>query len=169
MNVAPLEPAVEAFLQELFRDDDLGAVVRTHIRLENLLIQLIEALAPKPENLKRLSLDFDGLVTLALLLGMDPTIAPALRAMGSLRNKFSHNLSTLLNDDSVNALYQLLSPSRKNGVQVSFTAIQNNRDPARRVGSFNAWQSKDRFKLIAVAIWVGLEADLADARSKRIA
>ena len=54
------------FTKDLSNEDEMGAVIRAHIRIENLLLKAIRNLTPHPKHLKKLNLDYDGQVTLAL-------------------------------------------------------------------------------------------------------
>jgi len=163
-TTAPLEPIVEAFIAELLREDDMGAVIRTHIRLENLLAQFIDVSAPRVTHVKRLNLDFDGRVTLALLLGLDEDIGYALRALGTLRNRFAHNLETQLDAQAVQSIYSCLPSRTKDGLGVVFEAIAKQDEGFRAKRKFSNLSPKEQFKHIAVSIWVVVEADLDDAK-----
>lgn len=54
-------------VKDLFREDEMGAVIRAHIQLENLLLEWVDCLAPSPTYIKKLNLDYDEHITLALV------------------------------------------------------------------------------------------------------
>jgi hypothetical protein len=149
---------VTTFDKDLAREDDLGSVIRAHIHIESELNTIVETLAPGKEHLRRLGLDFDQTVTLALVLGFDPTWAPALRALGNLRNKFAHQLHTCLDAPVVNSLYESLSPEGKSCVQATFAALKKDNELLKPASRFVDLDSKGRFQLIAIAIRSGLHA-----------
>jgi hypothetical protein len=84
---------VDAFAMDLAREDDLGAVVRAHIRIESCLVNFVEGHFQDSKHLARMSLDFDDYVSLFMLFGIAEAWGPCLRAMGSLRNRFAHKLT----------------------------------------------------------------------------
>lgn len=149
---------LDEMVKDLFREDEMGAVIRAHIRLENLLLMLVELLAPSPTHLRKLNLDYDGQVTLALTLGLDDGLGPALRAMGNLRNRFAHRLETKLDSGSINNLYASLRPVDKQQVQVSFKRIRETNESITNVTQFSELPPGDQFKLIAVTLWAALQA-----------
>jgi hypothetical protein len=110
LDMASLDSlGVTNFDKDLAREEDLGSVIRAHIHVEKEINTIVETLVRAKKHLRRLDLDFDQTVTLALVLGFDSTWAPALRALGNLRNRFAHQLSTCLDASVVNSLYQSLS------------------------------------------------------------
>ena len=149
---------LDEMVKDLFREDEMGAVIRSHIRLENLLLIIVDLLAPSPTHLRKLNLDYDGQVTLALALGLHDELGPALRAMGSLRNRFSHRLETKLDSESINNLYASLRPVDKQQAQISFKRIRETNDSIKNITQFSELPPGDQFKLIAVTLWAALQA-----------
>jgi hypothetical protein len=96
------------FVDALRSDDDLGMVVRAHIHIEHELSAFVTSAAPRPDQVKEMN--FDGTIRLALVLGLDARLKPALNAIGNLRNKFSHRLGMKLGTQEVNDLFAALSP-----------------------------------------------------------
>ena len=146
------------FIEDLFREDELGAVVRGHIKIESLLIQILELLSPKPSHLKKLNLDYDGNVTLALLLGLKDDFGPSLRAIGKLRNDFAHKPNTALTKASCQNLYKSLSENEKSLLQDRFKRIKKTNKSLSKYGSFKNIEPRDQFVLITMAIWAPLQA-----------
>src|SRR6266436_3435780 len=103
------------FIDALNSEDDLGMVVRAHIHIEHELREFVTSAAPRPDQVKEMN--FDGTIRLALVLGLDATLKPALNAIGNLRNKFSHRLGMKLGSQEVNDLFATLSPQDKKMVQ----------------------------------------------------
>ena len=126
MDTSSLEAQeIGAFSDDLAKSDDLGSVIRAHIHIENGVYSLVENLTPNAEHLKRLDLDYDQTVSLALVLGLDADWVPSLRAIGKLRNRFAHQLGTVLDDSTVNNLYESLPATGKNNVQATFSGLRS--------------------------------------------
>lgn len=136
----------------------MGAVVRAHIRIENLLIQTIENLLPHPKHLKNLGLDYDGRVTLALALGLKEQFGPPFRTLGKLRNDFAHKLDTSLTKQVVSNLYNSLSSEDKEQVQACFKRIKDENEETRHIKRFADLEPRDQFKLIAITLWAVVRA-----------
>lgn len=158
---------VEELAKDLGREDEMGAVVRAHIRLESIVFHFVEALLPASAHIKRMNLDYDGYVSLALALGLDEQYGPSLRAMGSLRNKFAHRISTTLDTSTVNNLYTSLRPEDKQQVQVSFARIRAQHESVQVVTKYSELSPKDQFQLIAVILWTSMRAVLLKLESER--
>jgi len=103
------------FIDALNSEDDLGMVVRAHIHIEHELREFVTSAAPRPDQVK--FRDYDGALQLALVLGLDAKLKPALNAIGNLRNKFSHKLGMTLGSQEVNDLFGALSPQHKKMMQ----------------------------------------------------
>lgn len=149
---------VQQLTADLFREDEMGAIVRAHIRIENLLIQTIESLLPRPKYLKKLNLDYDGRVTLALALGLKEQFGPPFRALGKLRNNFAHKLDTSLTKQVVANIYESLGADDKKQVQECFKRIKDENEETRHVKRFSDLEPGDQFKLIAITLWAVVRA-----------
>jgi hypothetical protein len=113
-----VEEKVRALGAALVGDDDLGKIVRGHIYIEHELQDLIFFAAPNPNELERFDkIEYSEKVQLALVLGMNPLLKPALAAVGNLRNKFSHQLDMKLGIDQANNLVASLPPLSKRKFQ----------------------------------------------------
>ena len=161
---------INDFVGDLFSEDELGAVIRGHIKIESLLIQIVELLTPKPQHLKKLNLDYDSYVTLALSLGLKDDFAPSLRAIGKLRNDFAHKPDTVLTKASCNNLYDALSKEEKSLLQKHFKMIKETNSSLKKYGTFKKIKARDQFVLIAMSIWAPLQAAVInlnnDAKNK---
>ncbi len=152
--------SLDGMVKDLFREDEIGAVIRAHIQLENLLFMWVDCLAPSPTHVKKLNLDYDGQVTLALVLGLDTTLGPSLRAMGSLRNAFAHRLETKLDSGTVNNLYESLRVVDKQQAQEMFKRIRDTTEFIKHGTKFLELPPGDQFTLIAVTLWTTLQAEV---------
>ena len=109
---------LELLAAALRNDDDLGKVVRAHIHIEHELQDVIFFAAPKPNQLKSFDkMEFSDKVHLALVLGLNADLKPALTATGTLRNKFAHRLDTRIGEEEAKNLVATLAPSAKQRFQ----------------------------------------------------
>ena len=98
----------QEFFDALDREDDLGMVVRAHIVIESMRLELVSLRLKRPDELGR-RVGFEQRVRLALALGdLDPEQAPALRALNTLRNDFTHDVSTRLSTERADAIWGAL-------------------------------------------------------------
>lgn len=95
---------LDEFAADLKNEDELGSIIRAHIRIEYLLRQALRNWIPQPEYIDKLDPDYDALITIALLRGMDERYGPPFRALDKLRNDFAHKPDTKLTKQSVNNL-----------------------------------------------------------------
>jgi hypothetical protein len=110
---------IEALRQILWKEDELGTVIRAHIHIEHELHDFIYFAAPSPAHLKITDdLEFSEKVSLALLLGLNADLRPALNAAGKLRNKFAHRLDMKLGEEEVKNLVSTLTPAAKQRFQL---------------------------------------------------
>ena len=140
-----------AFVGVLFGEDELGVVIRAHIHIEAKLLEFLELLVTDPKYLERMNLDFGQRVNLAVALGLKSEHAPALSALGSLRNAFAHRLDAQLSEDRVNSLYAELSAGDKEVLQLAYerTNTQMRKSDAP---PFKKLSPKERFIVISVTL-----------------
>lgn len=155
-----IEEELNQFTADLSREDEMGAVIRAHIRIENILLLVLDNLIPNPKHLKQLRLDYDGHVTLALSLGLNERFGAPLRTLGKLRNDFAHRIDFKLSKQAVTNLYKSLSTEDKTEVQSVFSRIKGLSDHTRDIGRFSNLEPMDQFKLIAVTLWAVVQAAL---------
>jgi hypothetical protein len=108
----------ESLSAALSTEDDLGKVVRAHIHIEHELQELIFLAAPRPDHIKRFeNMEFFEKVQLALVLGLNADLKPALSATGTLRNKFAHRLDMKIGEEEAKNLIATLTPRAKQRFQ----------------------------------------------------
>jgi hypothetical protein len=116
----------ELFKDALYKEDDLGSVIRVHLHIEHHVNEIIHLLAPSPDYLKQLRLDYDGKITLLCLLGLKPDSIKVLSALGKMRNKFAHNLNYQLDESTVKSFYETLDSYSKKALQKSYDDLLTN-------------------------------------------
>ena len=142
----------------LTNEDELGCVIRAHIRIEQLLRKALNKWIPHPEYLNKLNADYDGLVTIALMHGMDESYGPPFRAIGKLRNDFAHKPDARLTKQSVGNLYDCLSSEEKQAVQGIYESMKRKFDfdgAAGRLADLNPFK---QFQIIAITLWTIAQA-----------
>ena len=63
---------IDDFMEVLNGEDELGAVIRAHIHIEALLLELLRLLVKDEGALRKLNLEFSQSVDLAIALGLGP-------------------------------------------------------------------------------------------------
>ncbi|THJ21438.1 MAG: hypothetical protein CAF45_011430 [Nitrospira sp. CG24E] len=161
----PDRSKIDEFIRVLSGEDELGAVVRAHIHIEALLFKLLGLLVKDEDYLRKLNLEFSQCVDLAVALGLGREHAKGLRAFGGLRNEFAHNLDSELSEGRVNNLYESLSATDKEVVQVAY--VQTNSQLGVSPPKFKDLTPKERFVLIAVALRGMLEVALLEVQKNQ--
>ncbi len=128
----------------LRNEDDLGAVIRGAIFIEDGLRTAIEARLANPdaiENLWQSSLTYDRRIDWALALGtrLSPELVQALRFFGRMRNKLAHHLATALTEPEVNDLVGRLPEAAREWVL----------DCVRQESSAG-WRAKLQYSIVAL-------------------
>ena len=139
-----------AFIAALMGEDELGVVVRAHIHIEAVLLQLLDRMVADPAPLKKMDLDYAHRVNLALALGLKPQYGPPLLALGSLRNAFAHRPDTKLSKDRVDNLYKSLAADDRQVVQRCYEST--NSKMLREAPGLRSLSPKDQFVLIATTM-----------------
>ncbi len=151
-----LPPEFDEFSKFIFGADDLGAVVRVHIQLEQLLNAFIDRALIDSSKIKKSNFEFSQLVDLALALGLPSNLGAPLNAMGTLRNRFAHRPGIKLDQSAVNNLYATLSASDKELVQTLFIEVHKSRPELKPFTKFKDVPARNQFSLIAVLLWSSL-------------
>lgn len=90
----------EDFHEALEREDDLGAVIRAHVVIDNLVATMIQGELANPKAIRLET--FEVKVKLAEALGLiDERQRGALLRFNKIRNRFGHTLAKDLDDDEV--------------------------------------------------------------------
>ena len=142
----------DEFIKALQGEDELGAVVRAHIDIEQHLNEIIILCLPYPEHLDKVKLEYLKKVNLVICFSLKKEYRSVLKAFGELRNKFAHKPRTQLDESLVTSFYESFSSTGKECVQLVFKKAQSSRAPKEKIPDFKKLSPKDSFILIAVAI-----------------
>ena len=148
-----IEESLGKFASDLAGADEIGVVIRVHIRIENALRGIVNRLLPHPDLLKKLELDYYGYVNLSLALGLSERLGRPLRVLGKLRNKFAHEIDYHLTKSDVNNFYSSLSAADKKMVHYIFERISGHDEETMHIQKFADLEPMDRFQLVAVGLW----------------
>jgi hypothetical protein len=145
-------------------EDELGVVVRAHIYIEHELTEFIKARLYPPTVLDAIRLDYSGRVRLALTLGLPAELKAALQFVGTLRNKFAHQLDSAIEkadaDNFENALGQLGKPI----VDRAFQRLEEEWTAAKRGVPLTQNDSRTRVTLFLVAVWSAVAVTAAKSK-----
>jgi hypothetical protein len=146
----------DAFPAVLRGQDTLGVVVRSHIHLENQVIEFIKVRLSPPEALDAMRLGYDRSVKLALALGLSDEFKSALNFIGKLRNNFAHTLDATI-DDKIAAEFEAAMGTLKDIAQESYSA--------HSVTPIGRREPLDRVIVYVVTLWSGILHETIKARS----
>lgn len=135
---------------DLQRDDDLAAIVRSHLHMEARLIEIVEASLRRPERLDQLRLTFPKLLELAICVGLDDGLRKPLLALNALRNAVAHNLQQKLTQERVSGIYNAFAQLEKDATQASYHAVL--RETGKGGPSFDACALRDRFAMMVLTL-----------------
>ena len=147
------DPTCFAALQE---QDELGAVIRAHFQIEARLQRVVEALTPHARKLP--DLRYEQKAHLAVALGLDARMLPAVQMLGHLRNRAVRYFKAGLTDTVVNQLFGLLVKDDRAAV------LSMHRERARTDCAYQQAPPLQRFIAIAAIVDQFLEAAVAEAR-----
>lgn len=142
----------ENFISDLFREDELGAVIRAHLYVEKYVDELLGLLFPYPKELKPLKLDFDGKLCLIAALGVNSTVKKPLSILGGIRNKFAHRPNYKLDKSQIKNLYSSLGSNDKELLHRVYKGIRKDYSEWQNLPDYNLLEPKEQFVLLAIVI-----------------
>lgn len=142
----------------LVRGDDLAAVIRMHLMLEQLLSEHYESLLPYPKEVPA-RIQYSQKLWLALACGLPTELKAPLEKLGNLRNDFAHKEGTELTPKAVADLYACLSEGLKEALQRNLHVMIAGL-PAKNRQSYEELTTRDQFTLIAMTLWTDIQAQV---------
>jgi hypothetical protein len=143
------------FVFDLHKKDPLGMLARGQAHIEHALRQFILANAASPQHASHHDLNFEGIVSLAVILGLDAEIKPALTALSSLQTKFVRKVDVEFGAQEADNFYTLLSPTLKSmlhEVYREFRAREN-------LPQFKRLAPPIRLTWFLIGLWFAILAD----------
>ena len=152
---------LDQLVADMFREDQLGAVVRVHLRFENLLSRWLKEVVPHPRHIKTIAKTFPEKVDLALCLGLHELLEHPLKKINQLRNVFAHKIDTQIDAKVVSDISSSFNQEDKELLQSMLRNLETQL-PARASKEFTGLDPLDQFPLDATASWVILRSALAN-------
>ena len=136
----------KAFLDALFGEDELGAVIRAHIHIESRVHELLKLLVPYSDMLPRLR--FEQSIKLACALGLQDSSIGAIKELGNIRNKFGHQLDTKLTSGMVDKIFENMSEDDRKMILQSYKMVKIDEIAC----PFESLNPKSKFIIISVGL-----------------
>jgi len=125
-------PDRDSLIEVFNQDDPLHVIIRGHLRVESLLIRLIEEDLKVPEALDVTSLNFPTKVDLAIALKLiPPHWDRILRRLNQIRNRFAHKIESDVTQQDIDVIWEALD---EHGRAVLKEADISSRPPRGQLG-----------------------------------
>jgi hypothetical protein len=111
--IKDLEDRKLKFIALLEGKSDLEMVIQAHTHLHHELEEFVLAAAPQADEVRLRDFDFYGLLSLCLILGLEPSLAKPLKAISALRNRFAHELEISLREIDAQRIFLSLDASTR--------------------------------------------------------
>lgn len=150
----------QELMSALLNEDDLGAVIRAHIYLEQDIDHVISLIVRKPDYINKLTIDFSNKLKLAIALGMDEEVYKPLVSISNIRNKFAHNFNMKLNKSDVNNFYKSFVSEDQAVIQ---NMISKNPDgPSGLAKKFSLLTVKEKFVAMVFYLAIRVRNELKE-------
>lgn len=161
MDLHDIHKQVEELTRILGQEDALGCVIRSHIYLENALIEYVGTVAPYPDRLKRTRFSFNQWLDLALAHGLKAQYRAPLLRLNKLRNEFAHKLDTELTDEVVMDMYHTFSKDDRRIIRDNYRKLRES--IVRDEDDFESLGAKDKLAQVVITLWAILRAAVTHA------
>ena len=149
---------LDELLNILLNEDELGAVIRSHIFIEQHIDHFLSIAVSNPDYLDKINIDFSNKIKLAVALGMNEEVYKPLNAITNIRNKFAHRADTQLDKSQINNFYKSFTPEDQNGIQ---EIITNNPDgPKSLAKKFSLLSIKEQFVVMVILLAIRVQHEL---------
>ena len=153
------------FIEALQKEDELGMAIKAHLDIEYWTNELLNLMLPYPEHLKPMKLDYFGKINLLCSLGLNREYKDPLIYMGTIRNKFAHNLKYSIDKGVVNNFYKSFSEDGKAIAKKVYDTTERSEEN-KKYKSFREMNPKDQFIFLAVNARNMVKAAVYVARKK---
>lgn len=172
MNTAAeqdLQARRNALHDTLFKEDDLGLVIRGHIHVENELIEFIKIRLFPPNVVDALGLGYEEKCKIAKVLGMPKALQAPLSYAGNLRNRFPHNLGVTIGKQEADSFNIALKEHGREYFQEAYHRIYPTSNRRSNFWNTHDFKPKDRIVISLILLWSGLALANMEARAgKRV-
>jgi len=146
----------------LLNEDELGAVIRAHMALEQDVDRFVSLVATNSDYIKKMQIDFSNKLKLAVAFGLDEEIYKPLVSVTNIRNKFAHRADMQLSKSEVNNFYKSFTSEDQFLIQ---EVISNNPERPPGLGTkYSLLSVKEQFVVmvfyLAIRLWHEVEIEL---------
>lgn len=143
----------KAFYHELVHASSLVVVIRSAIRIEGEITELLRSRVLDASAFEKIDLTYFQRIQLAVAFGLQPRLLKPLKTLGEIRNKFAHNVRPEIGKSDADNFYDAFDPIDKQIIQNSYAAIRKeNIKKLRRPKKIQDLSSLDRFALYATTL-----------------
>lgn len=137
------------FYAAIIAQDELGMIARAHIHIEHELQLFLGESLSRPDEIDGSSVTYNVRVRVALAVGLRPQLKKPLMALGTLRNKFAHELGMKLSIEDANNFYATFDAVGKRVIQDAYASMVQKYG---RPDDLAALSAKDRMSLYVVSL-----------------
>ncbi len=130
-------------------------IVRAQARIEFALRQFIIGNAMSPRHIEGRDLEFEGVLRLALILGLNSEIRPALRALAALQKKFIRNSDAEFDRQDADNFYNILGPELRSVLRDVYEGFKIERN----LPHFKRQPPLTRLVWFLIGIWSAIYSD----------
>jgi hypothetical protein len=142
----------------LLNDDELGAVVRAHILIEQYIDHYLSLAVSNNDYLNKMNIDFSNKTKLAVAMGLDEEIYKPINAITNIRNKFAHRDDFKLDNSDIKNFYDSFTGEDRNGIQ---EIIAKNPDrPSGLADKYSLLSVKEKFVLMVTFLAIRVEHEV---------
>jgi hypothetical protein len=147
------------FVFDLRKEDAFGTVMRAQMHIEHELRRFILSRAVSPKHAKCDELDFEGTTRLAITLGLNTEIKPALAVLGTLQKRFARNPNMKFGEQEANNFYNALGPELRSIIREIYDEFR----VKENLVEFKRQAPSNRLIYFLLGIWSAISADRKQA------
>ena len=143
------------FVFDLSKKDTFGIVMRAQVHIAHELRRFILTRAVSPKHAKCDELDFEETARLAIILGLDAQIKPALATLGALQKRFARSLDVKFDEQEASNFYNALCPELKTVVREGYEEFR----VKENLVEFKRQPPRTRLVYFLLGIWSFISAE----------
>lgn len=140
---------------DIRRQDTFFTIMRAQMHIEQELRRFIVSRARSPKHARCDELDLEAASRIALMLGLNAEIKPALAMLATLRRKFSRDLDMKFGDQEANNFYNALGPDLKGIIREIYDEFRIKEN----LVEFKRLTPVDRLAYFLLGIWSAISTD----------
>lgn len=155
---------IDLLSKDIANEDDLGAVIRGHIRIESLLSRYISAAVIKPEKIEGRRFEYSARVAISLALGLRDGLQGPLTSLGTIRNGFAHTPEKSISEKDFSDFIASFDKKDKQDFESSWKRIEDENEQ----NAAAPLTHKDRFRVAMVTLWTACRKELISVNKKKV-